>query len=97
MLDKNRPVRPPLRPGEVDYSSLDESTLLELFALYDRLGLAAELGAVSHVLRKRAERGELALFEQPPSPTADNVPGCFSIWPFKLLWRQRSRWGGGKP
>jgi len=97
MRTRNKPIRPPLRVGEIDYNSLDEVTLLELFALYDKLGDAQNLDEVAHVIRKRAERGEMTIFEHSPTPQADNVPGCLYHWPMRLFWRQRSRWGSGKP
>jgi len=89
MKNQNVPVRLSTRSGELDYSSMDENTLLELFALYDRLGYARELDQVAHVLRRRAERGELAIFDKPPSPIASEVPGCLKTWPLCLLWKHR--------
>jgi len=91
MKNKNKPVRPSTRHGELNYSSLDEATILELFQLYDRLSLAEELDQVACEIRRRAERGELELFDRPPSPSAPGVPGIFKTWPFSLFWKQRPR------
>jgi hypothetical protein len=92
---KNKPIPFPVSGREeVFYSLLEEEKLLELFALYDKIGFTDQLNCVAHEMRKRAERGELEIFNHSPTIVHD-VPGWLQRWPFSLLWSQK-RSGGGE-
>jgi hypothetical protein len=92
---KNKPIPFPV-PGreEVFYSLLDEEKLLELFALCDRLGYSDYANQIGHEIRKRGERGEMEIFNHPPTPVT-NIPGWLKKWPFSLFWSQRPQRGRG--
>lgn len=89
-------------PGVVDWSRKTTPDLLRTWAFLDGQSSTLDQGALNEItsglldqiteeLARRAARGEVSAFEQPPCPIASDVPGWLKVWPFCLLWKQRPR------